>query len=179
VIVESANDYCIQVKGNQASLFARLQSRAMEDKPIDVEQSREKNRGRLEHRQVKLFEAPTGWQPEYAGVSCFVALRRWGLREGKYYNKTHYYILSRPMQDARQAGQLIRDYWSIENRLHYVKDVTMKEDTNGIAHKQGAKNISLLKNIALNLIRQRGYKCIKTAIHFHAHDIKRLYQWLL
>ncbi len=84
-----------------------------------------------------------------------------GIRKGKTYDKTHYYILSRNMQEAAQAGELIRSYWSVENRLHYVKDVTMGEDKNQIAHKQAAKNVSLLKNIALNLMRLKGYKCVK------------------
>jgi predicted transposase YbfD/YdcC len=102
-----------------------------------------------------------------------------GWREGRTYAQTHYYILSRPFSDAGQVGRLIRAHWSIENRLHYVKDVTMGEDKNRIAHPQAAKNVSLLKNMALNLARQRGYTGLKRAIDLNAHNIKQLYQWLL
>ncbi len=179
MIVESGNDYLIQVKGNQDKLLTLIKQEALAQKPTDSHESWHKNRGRLEHRRVQLYKAPPHWQQTYVGIACFLVLRRWGLRKGKTYDKTHYYILSRNMQEAAQAGELIRSYWSVENRLHYVKDVTMGEDKNQIAHKQAAKNVSLLKNIALNLMRLKGYKCVKTAIDLHAHNIKTLFQWLL
>lgn len=52
-----------------------------------------------------------------------------------------YYISSLTMNDAQIFGDKIRGHWFIENKLHWVKDAIMKEDTT--KHKgQGAKNMS-------------------------------------
>jgi predicted transposase YbfD/YdcC len=121
----------------------------------------------------------------YKGIVCFVVLRRWGYRKDKRYQKakpyekTHYYILSRPMACAQQAVDLIRNHWGIENRLHWVKDVLMKEDKNRIRHHRAAKNVSLIKNIVLNLTRARGFTSLKATTQRYAHNIKELYSWLL
>jgi predicted transposase YbfD/YdcC len=173
------------VKDNQVKLLALLQQEAHAQKPLNQHQGQEKNRGRIEHRHCKLFTAPQHWQKHYPGIVCFVVLRRWGYRKDKRhhkpkpYEKTHYYILSRPMTSAQQAAQLIRNHWLIENRLHWVKDVLMNEDTNRIAHHQAAKNVSLLKNIVLNLTRSKGFTSLKTTHERYGHNIKELYSWLL
>ncbi len=173
------------MKANQVNLLTRLQAEARAQKPLSEHQCRQKNRGRLEHRHCQLFVAPQDWHKHYKGIACFVVLRRWGYRKGKRfqkakpYEKTHYYILSCPMESAGQAACLIRNHWLIENRLHWVKDVLMKEDKNRIRHHQAAKNVSLIKNIVLNLTRATGFTSLKTAIERYAHDIKGLYSLLL
>jgi hypothetical protein len=177
--VASGNDYCLQVKANQASLLEKLQQTATCQRPIDQDESREKNRGRLEHRRVKLFEARLPWREDYPGLVAFAQLRRWGYRNHQAYEATHYYILSRAGLTAQQVGAIIRGHWSIENRLHYVKDVSMGEDHNGIGHPQAAKNLSLLKNFVLNLVRLKGFNSIKIANNAYAHNIKELYNCLL
>jgi predicted transposase YbfD/YdcC len=175
----------LQVKANQVNLLARLQQEARAQKPLSQHQCRQKNRGRLEHRHCKLFAARQDWQNYYKGIVCFVVLRRWGYRKGKRfqkakpYEKTHYYILSRKMESAQQAAGLIRKHWRIENRLHWVKDVLMKEDKNRIRHHQAAKNVSLLKNIVLNLTRAKGFTSLKATTQRYTHNIKELYSWLL
>jgi predicted transposase YbfD/YdcC len=173
------------VKGNQVKLTALLQAEARSQKPLSEYQCRQKNRGRLEHRHCKLFAAPENWQRRYKGIVCFVLLRRWGYRKDKRYQKakpyekTHYYILSRPMESAQQAAGLIRGHWGIENRLHWVKDVLMKEDKNRIRDHQAAKNVSLLKNIVLNLTRAKGFSSLKATTQRYAHNIKVLSSCIL
>ncbi len=173
------------MKKNQGTLFSRLEQTAQREKPLSQHQCQQKNRGRLEHRHAKLYWAPQQWQKHYPGIVCFVVLRRWGYRKHKptakahYYEKTHYYILSRMMGSAQQAAQLIRDHWLIENRLHWVKDVLMNEDQNRIRDHQAAKNVSLIKNIVLNLIKAKGFTSLKDTTQRYAHNIKELYSWLL
>jgi hypothetical protein len=169
----------VQVKANQASLLEKLQQTAQSQNPIDQADSREKNRGRLEHRRVKLFEAPPSWQEDYPGLVAFGQVRRWGYRNHQAYEAIHYYILSRAGLTAEQVGAIIRGHWSIENRLHYVKDVSMGEDHNGVSHPQAAKNLSLLKNFVLNLVRLKGFSSLKIANNAYAHNIKELFNCLL
>ncbi len=173
------------MKANQVKLLARLQQEARCQKPLSEHKCRQKNRGRLEHRHCQLFAAPQDWQKYYKGIVCFVVLRRWGYRKDKRfqkakpYEKTHYYILSRKMESAQQAATLIRNHWGIENRLHWVKDVHMKEDKNRIRHHQAAKNVSLIKNMVLNLTRAKGFSSLKTTTERYAHNIKELYSWIV
>jgi hypothetical protein len=55
----------------------------------------------------------------------------------------------------------------------------MGEDCNGVAHPQAAKNLSLLKNMVLNLVRLKGFASLKIAQNAYAHNIKELYHCLL
>ncbi len=173
------------MKKNQGTLFAHLEQTAHREKPLSEHKCQQKNRGRLGHRHASVFAAPHEWQKHYPGLVCFVALKRWGYRKDKRYQKakpyqkTHYYILSRPMQSAQQAATLIRNHWLIENRLHWVKDVLMNEDQNRIPRQQAAKNVSLLKNVVLNLTRAKGFISLKATTERYAHNIKELYSWLL
>ena len=63
--------------------------------------------------------------------------------------------LTRLQADARRLLALIRQHWSIENRLHYVRDVSMGEDACRVRSGQAPQNLSVLRNIAIGLIRRR------------------------
>ena len=52
-----------------------------------------------------------------------------------------------------------RYHWSIENALHWVLDVTFREDDSRVRHRTAARNLALLRKIALNLVAaDRGRK---------------------
>ena len=60
---------------------------------------------------------------------------------------------------AAEAGperllDLSRGHWAIENRLHYVRDVTFNEDRRRV--RSGARALAAIRNLALHLIRSRG-----------------------
>jgi len=50
--------------------------------------------------------------------------------------------------------QLSRSHWAIENRLHYVRDVTFNEDRCRV--RSGARALAVIRNLVLYLIRSRG-----------------------
>ena len=47
----------------------------------------------------------------------------------------------------------VRKHWGIENNLHAPLDIVFREDNNTTLEKNGAKNLSILKRIALNIIK--------------------------
>ena len=55
---------------------------------------------------------------------------------------------------AEQLAAAVRAHWGIENRLHWVLDVSFGEDASTIRKDNAPQNLSLLKKIVLNLIRQ-------------------------
>ena len=49
----------------------------------------------------------------------------------------------------------IRNHWGIENKLHWVLDVHMKEDDDQKSERKSARSFALLKRIALNIVRTK------------------------
>jgi predicted transposase YbfD/YdcC len=65
--------------------------------------------------------------------------------------ETAYYLSSRVMT-ARQAGRSVRRRWSIENSLHYVLDISFREDDSRIRLGNAPRNLAALRDIAINLL---------------------------
>lgn len=64
-----------------------------------------------------------------------------------------YYISSAKLS-AKEFGEAVRSHWAIENTLHWVLDVTMREDDSRIRRGDVAENTAGVKHIGLNLFRQ-------------------------
>jgi len=81
--------------------------------------------------------------------------------------------------NAEDFNIWIRSHWAIENSLHYVKDVTFKEDASKIVSWNAPQNRSLILNIVINTLRKNGYKNIASATRLVANDIPLLTSMLL
>ncbi len=75
--------------------------------------------------------------------------------------ETHLYISSLEA-DAEEFAQAVRSHWEVENRLHWVLDIAFREDESRIRNGNGAENMSTIRKIALNLLRQE--KTLKRGI---------------
>jgi len=178
-IIESNNDYLIGVKKNQKKLHNRIQELTQNNTAcISRHTTFELNRKRLERRYVMVYENLEGIDEQWVGLSQIVKVYRNGERKKKKYEETAYYITSKPMH-AMMASQCIRLHWSIENSLHYVKDVTMKEDSSKIRSQNAPANMALIRNLALNCIRTTEYKNVAQAKRMLAHDIQAITELLI
>ena len=74
------------------------------------------------------------------------------LKDDDTSEETHYYLLSRAFPPER-FNDIVRGHWGIENRLHWVLDVTCNEDQARNRKGHGAENLALLRKLALNLAR--------------------------
>lgn len=142
---------------NQVKLNAKVSS------PLASYVTEEKNRGRFEKRQTTIYDNISGIDPQWQGIKRIIKLERSGQREGKEYREGHYLLCSLETNDAELVSKIIRSHWGIENRLHYVKDVYMNEDNSGIKGGHSAENLSIMKNIAINVYRYNGFQSIKYA----------------
>ena len=55
---------------------------------------------------------------------------------------------------AQRLNRVIRTHWEIENRVHWVLDVAMGEESNRTRKGDSAQNLALMRKLALNLLRQ-------------------------
>jgi len=65
---------------------------------------------------------------------------------------------------------LSRKHWSIENRLHWVRDVTFDEDRSRIRRGAGAQVMASLRNLAISLLRMAGAEIIAPALRHCARS---------
>ncbi len=70
--------------------------------------------------------------------------------------ETRYYITSL-LEDAKPLAQRIRGYWGVENKVHYVRDVTQGEDASRIRTTPLVGLFVQARNLALNLYREYGW----------------------
>ncbi|RDC63977.1 putative protein YbfL [Adhaeribacter pallidiroseus] len=134
-------------------------------------QESERSRGRFVQRVVAVYPASAEAKADWPGLAWFIRLVRKGQRQHQAFERTSYYICSDQKAPAAMLAKAIRGHWGIENRLHWEKDVTLKEDKNRISCGQAPENLSLLKNMALNLARKNGFSSMKQAIMNFANKV--------
>lgn len=169
-ILDGGGQYVLAVKDNQPSLHQAL-SRELDDLirtqgrylPADRQESLDAGHGRIESRQVWATDQLHWLQQacDWPGLQsvAVVEARRDVAGQGLSVER-RYYISSLPA-DAQHLAQVIRGHWSIENRLHYVLDVSFHEDDSRIRRDHGPENISRLRRMALNLLRSHGGRYTK------------------
>ena len=111
--------------------------------------------GRLVRRRVfmdspaKDLEPLRGW-PELSAVRAVGTIR--GVSgTGKVEAELRYFLTSCG-DDPAVLVRAIRRHWSIENALHWVLDVTFREDDSRVHDRTAARTLALLRKIALNLV---------------------------
>ena len=72
----------------------------------------------------------------------------------------------------------IRSHWAIENSLHYVKDVTFYEDASRIRTGNAPTNFSIIRNIAINVLRRLNFRSLPQAIRMLSGNIPKLLEVL-
>lgn len=163
-VIGTGNDYVVKVKGNQPNLLKAVKQTVENPIPADYHKTGERSRGRFEKREVFLFDSsgniPDGWS---AANRIIYVKRRFETPKGLYESKS-YYISSVGSDKAGYFAEGIRGHRYIENKLHYVKDVIMNEDTSGIKNADAAANLSIFRNIAINVIRKKGFDSVKNAV---------------
>jgi predicted transposase YbfD/YdcC len=171
------------VKGNQAGLEKKVA--AFFDAPdlFRVEKqcaaTRDTNRrGRIEERTLTLAWCPSGATslPDYTGFAAVQAVfrieRRVVVKKTGEVTKEQSVLgitsLSPQRHDAGALLSLIRGHWSIENKSHYVRDVTFGEDGSQVREGNVPQVMAALRNAAISVMRLAGWSSIAAACRFYA-----------
>jgi len=127
----------------------------------------EKGHGRLEIRRIWTSTDLSDYLdfPHCGQVACVERLRE-NLKTGKTHKELAYLITSLSPQKANPERLLSisRDHWGIENKNHYVRDVTFDEDRSQVRTHAGPRMMATLRTLAISLLRMRGFKNIARAL---------------
>ena len=187
-IVNGSGHYLMVVKGNQpelclsiAELFACPPWLASETQANYRHYSKvEKGHGRLEKRTLESSPALRECLSEYlhwpGGEQVLRrTCRRVSMKTGEVSEKVTYGVTSLGWEaaDAREIERLWRGHWTIENRVHYVRDVTMGEDANQMRSGNAPQVLAALRNSIINLIRRKGWTNIADGLRHYGAYVHR------
>ncbi|MFF0880691.1 ISAs1 family transposase [Micromonospora aurantiaca (nom. illeg.)] len=164
----------LTVKANQPNLHAQLAGLPWRAVPGATRHD-DRGHGRHEIRTLKILTISTGIDFPYAAQAIQVWRRR-RLDEPKpFTTETVYAITDLQVHQAKpaQLAVWIRGHWSIENKIHWVRDVTYDEDRSQIRTGTGPQVMAALRNAAIGALRLARATNIAAANRHHARDSSR------
>jgi predicted transposase YbfD/YdcC len=115
----------------------------------------QKGHGRLEVREIWTSPEMNEWfEKEWAGIAQIFKIRR-TIKQGEDVREEIVYgltSLSRKKASAKRLLDLNQKHWSIENRLHYRRDVTLGEDASQLRRKNAPQTLAALNGAILALM---------------------------
>lgn len=161
--IEKGADYVLALKGNQEKTYLEIKlfmdALTQKTDPA-IETDYEKAHGRVEQRrywlstEIDWLETKNDW-PGLKSV-CMVEATRDDLRGSGQTTMRRYYISS--LCDAGKAAEAIRGHWGVENEFHWCLDVAFDEDKSRARTRNAAKNLGILRGIAMNLLKNNPAK---------------------
>lgn len=136
----------------------------------------EKGHGRRERRTLTATTALNGYL-DWPGVGQVGRIVSVVQRDGQRTTAARYFITSVPRQTAGAAALLSwsRGHGTVENRSHYVRDVTFGEDASRIRKGSGPHVMAALRNLAIGLLRSTGADNIAEAMRRNAARVGEIF----
>ena len=169
VILGRGADYVMTVKGNMPTLYRKLKELSWAAVPATSSVSA--GHGRRARRTVKVTLVPT-WV-EFDGAAQVAQLRRTVTKKGKKTVEVVYLITSDRDADPATLAAWVRSHWHIENKLHWVRDVTYQEDKSLVRTGNAPRVMASLRSLAISVLRLDGHTNIAAANRHHARDPQR------
>lgn len=171
LIIEGGGDYVFTVKGNQPTLYAAC--KALPWREVPARRVTSKGHGRRATRTIRVIAAPA-WV-EFAGAMQVAQVRRTVTRKGKKTIEVVYLITSADTFAASPTtlAAWVQGHWGIENRIHWVRDVTYDEDRSQVRTGAAPQVMATLRNLAISLLRLNGWTNIAHALRHHAANNRR------
>lgn len=170
-ILEKGADYLLAVKGNQGLLYRDMKT-VFADTSIerDTNVSENKGHGRTEKRTCEVMSGPeviarlrhkNNWVElrtivrvtSERTVKPKVGTAAYKQDKPATSTESRYYICSVEQPFAERMQQAVRAHWKVENSLHWVLDMQMREDESRIRTDNAPANMAVLRHIGLNIVR--------------------------
>lgn len=162
-VVDKGGDYLITVKQNQPELYEDI-ALVFERPPVgevfSYTQSVSKHGDRIELRRLWATGALNGYLDwPYAAQVCKV--EREVESKGEVRCQVRYAVSSLGQEvGAAELLGYVRGHWGIENKLHYVRDVTFGEDGSQVRSGSAPQVMAALRNVVVNILRLNGATAI-------------------
>ena len=161
--------YVMTVKGNMPTLYKQLKK--LPWARIPAVSSVSTGHGRRARRTIKVALAPA-WIG-FDGAAQVAQLRRTVVTKGKKTIEVVYLITSDRDADPATLAAWVRRHWHIENKLHWVRDVTYQEDKSLVRTGNAPRVMASLRSLAISILRLDGHTNIAAANRHHARDPQR------
>jgi predicted transposase YbfD/YdcC len=183
-IMEGGGDYIWLAKDNQPTLrrdieqwFApesHVKGFSPTAKDFQAARTVDKGHGRHEERTLTTSSMLNAYL-DWPGVAQVFKLERRTtyLATGAVRHEVVYGLTSLPADKAapKRLLSLIRQYWGIENGLHYRRDKSLHEDATRTRNANLAQNLAALNNLVVGLVLTRGWRYLPEARRFYASSL--------
>lgn len=171
-------DYVFTVKENQHRLHAQLDALAWHD--AHVHTATDTGHGRCERRTIQVL--PTPDQVTFPHAAQAFLIERYVTHQATKATSAVAVLgitSLRPDQaDPPRIASYVRSHWQIENRLHWVRDVTYGEDASRVHTGTAPRAMASLRNLAISALRQAGHTNIAAALRHTSRNPTRPLQLL-
>jgi predicted transposase YbfD/YdcC len=154
-IRDKGADYVLALKGNLCEDVKMWFDQREHGNTVSL-QTVDGDKGRIETRSCSqcedldwLRERHQGW----AGLTSIGRVISTREVDRKTTTQTRYFISSLPL-DVNRFAHAVRSNWGIENRLHWVLDMTFRDDDSRVRADQAPKNFAVIKHMAMNLLNK-------------------------
>lgn len=176
---QSGNALLAQLKGNQPNLLEAVRGIAAGQSPVDTCRTVDHNRhGRQEHRDIETFDLAGQLSTDWSGLivsAARVTRLTWhkDTKSGLWHatEEVSFYVCQNALS-ADQFASAIRNHWGIENRNHYVRDVTFREDSSRIRKKPG--HFARFRTMTLNICRANGVTNVANELYVNALNFQNM-----
>jgi predicted transposase YbfD/YdcC len=171
LVEEKDAHYIAVLKGNHRNLHALVKDLPWKEVPL-MNRTRAAAHGREEIRRLKAVTVP-GLPFPHAGQALQIVRRRHTVRTGKVSLERVYPLTSLAVHQANAAdlAERVRGHWAIENREHYVRDVTSGEDASRVRNGSAPRPMASLRNPAIGALRLAGRDNIAQGLRHHGRDM--------
>jgi predicted transposase YbfD/YdcC len=162
VITDQGADYVLALKKNHEALYEKVtlflnDAQERDFRQIDhaYHETVDGDHGRIETRRYWITSAIDwlGATASWAKLQSIGMVQAYRDMGDEVDIETRYFLTSLPPDGVRFA-HAVRQHWGVENSLHWVLDVSFNEDACRIRKDQGAQTFSVLRHLALNLLRR-------------------------
>lgn len=174
-IVERGGDYVMVVKKNQCQVYEDIETlfQAAEPvgEPITVAPTPELGHGRIELRSLTSSQALVEYTSWPALQQVFRIERSVIVKKTNRQRQEVTYGITSLTPDKADAATLlhfVRHHWCIENKSHWVRDVTFDEDRCRVRSGNIPHMMAALRNTAIALIRLAGHQNVASACRYYA-----------